>query len=112
MKRGAMICYCGGRLTSIPCRLLAWPSIISNMTAKANAMINVEGSYFRTRLAMLRTRLGQFQDCAVSLWRVRLWAKALVKWAQRALVKPTATPSVLPARSGLGGVLCVVSVCL
>ena len=27
---------------------------------------------------------------------------------QRALVKPTATPSVLP---GLGGVLCVVSVC-
>ena len=34
-----------------------------------NAMINVEGSYFRTRLATLRTRLGQFQDCAVSLWR-------------------------------------------
>ena len=29
----------------------------------------------------------------------------MVKWAQRALVKPTATPSVLPARSGLGGVL-------
>lgn len=30
----------------------------------------------------------------------------MVKWAQRALVKPTATPSVLPARAGLGSVLC------
>ena len=39
-------------------------------------MITVEGSYFRTRLATLRTRLGQFQDCAVSPWRVRLRAKA------------------------------------
>lgn len=28
----------------------------------------------------------------------------MFKWAQRALVKPTATPSVLPARSGLAGV--------
>jgi hypothetical protein len=34
------------------------------------AMINLEGSYFRIRLATLRTRLGQFQDCAVSLARL------------------------------------------
>ena len=44
--------------------------------SRGNAMINVEGSYSRTRLATLRTRLGQFQDCAASLWRVRLEAKA------------------------------------
>jgi hypothetical protein len=34
------------------------------------AMINLKGSYFRIRLATLRTRLGQFQDCAVSLARL------------------------------------------
>jgi len=67
-------------------------------------MITVEGSLLKDTASD-----AAYQTCAVPglcCCRCQLAALAaaglsVFKWAQRALVKPTATPSVLPARSGL-----------
>ena len=53
----------------------------------------------RTRLALLRTR---FAGCAVSLVRLASGLSVCFECGQRALVKPTATPSVLPGLRKLG----------